>query len=380
MPLNSPNDGIFDGLPNNIRWVLDLQERLEATINPLGKLQKQLDVLAKLPGIVPPPAWLDTMQLDHLARFPKQLDEVFQKLALQTQHFDKLAKLTTLPQLPAGLLDQMASLGVAQTQFFDKWSSLAVAFERPQWLEKLESIQNRFDERLAALAAAPVEDETAEVESSVLLSAEVFALGNDVLAMPDAIGSSQIQAVLAACNRLLAAAISPKAKELVRDLLMLLTFIALAHDQWKAAHPVAAAPTTGEVLLHKDAEKEHLQAILLATQRARAAGQLLVATRTIRLNSRPAAKALAVGKLPAGTELTPTGQVRAWVHVSGFDVEGELVEGWALAVYLAPSELKTIESAGSAGHLAHLTPAVSTQPERAPTQKRPRRARKTSTQ
>lgn len=166
----------------------------------------------------------------------------------------------------------------------------------------------------------------------------------------------------------------------MRDLVLLLTFMVLAHDKWKEAHLVATAPTSGEVLLHQDAEKEHLQAVLVATQRARADGQLRVATRAIWLNSRPAGKAPAAGKLPADTELTPAGQVWAWVYVSGFNTEGKLVEGWVLACHLAPSTPKITESAGSGGQVVHPTPSASAQPEPAPTQKRLRRAKKKAAQ
>ena len=366
MPLNHHSDG----LPSNLRRVFDMQERLEATTNPFGKMQKQLALAAKLPVFAPPAAWLDIARWDNLARFPKQLDEAFQNLTQQTRKFTALSQnLASLqPVLPLALLEQVTNLGLAQNRFFGNWSSLAVAFERPQWLQQVELLQTRFDGLLAELAAEPAEAD--EVAASVTLGTEVFALGNDLLAAPAAVGTSQLQLVLAACNRFLAATVSPAAKQAARDFIVLLTFLALVHDKWKEMHPVPAAPAAGEVLLHEDLKEQHLQVVLRTTQEARDNGQLRVATRTIRLNSRPSAKAPAVGRLLASTELTPGGQVRAWVYVSGFDTEGELLEGWVPTNCLAAAEASSATQATKPVTQAARPPAAS--------QNHPRRARKTA--
>lgn len=361
MPLNFPNNSHFDGFFGNMRWVLDLQQRLEAGMGPLRTMQQGLAAYQKtqrLAGdMLGSLAWLDQLGVTRAAGISQQMNVAIKALTLPAFPAATLPNLTgfqylaTLgPTLPPTLPGIFTDLARVQSSFFQNWSGLAVALKRPAWVEQLETIQARFDELLADMPADAEPAELEEFAASATLRAEVFALGSDVLENPAGADPSRFQAVIGAFSEFLAKPVVKDRREWLAWLFACLMFISWLRDEWQKRQPPAA--TVGEVAIRQELAQNRTQMTQLQMQMARREGQVCTILRPVSLYARPAGKAPRVGRLPAGAEVAITGRVRTWVQLTGFDADGELQQGWAQEARLqppAPTAPKKTAAQGKSG-------------------------------
>ena len=345
MPLNYPNDGRFDGVLGSMRWVLDLQKRLDASMGPLRAMQKGLDAFQKTQqltsGLVGSLAWLDQLGATQSASISQQLNVAMQALTLPAFPAPALPDLTGITQLtvlalmlPPAVSGMLADLARVQSSFFQNWSGLAVALEWPAWVQQLEAMQARFDELLADLPTDAKPADLEELVASTALRAEVFALGNDVLMNPAEANPSRFQAVIAAFSNFLAKPVVKDQRDWLAWLFACLMFIGWVREEWQKMQPAEA--TVGEVAIRQELAQNRTQMALLQLQVARQQGQVRTTPRPVLLYARPAGKAHRVGRLPVDTEVAIISKVRTWVQVIGFDAEGQLLQGWVPEARLQP--------------------------------------------
>ena len=328
----------FDGLLQKFDHLFALNDRIEAMVNPLGKMQAGLDAAMKnlhlADGYIGSRKWQQDLGLTNSLALSQRLNGVFDTLpspvfdAAQASGLVRMASMA--PTLPPHITSLLETLATVEGSFFKNWAGWAASFEQPAWVQRIESMQARFDHLLADLATEEVD----EVAATALLSTEVFVVGSQALADPLA-DTWNLQEILAACTNLLAKVANSKTRKVVQEIVVYITFIVLARDEWRKAFPAPATPTVGEVAIRQEVRQERLQTTMLSFQLARQNGQLRVASQAFVLRGRPAGKAPVIGKLPADTELVLGAQVRAWVYVSCFNDDGEPLQGWAVSAQLS---------------------------------------------
>lgn len=341
MALNHPFDGsLGDFLPNNLRWLVELQERIDASVRPLGNLQKGVEAAMRMQrlteGIPRPPAWLDSVGLTNAAALSQRVREAFKGYDVPTINVPDLSGLvrpnSLLQVMPPALLDLVANLERVQNGFFQNWVGLALAIKQPAWLQQIEALQTRFEQLLADL---PPDAEPATVEefaAGAALRTAVFELGTEVLADPAAVSPEQFRVVRAGFSTFLTKPGVKDARDWAAWLFACLLFIGSLRDEYQKWQP--PAPTVGEVAIQQELVQDRTQNAMLQMQLAQQHGQVCTTRRSLMLYSRPSSKAPKAGQIPAGTELAITGHARKWLHVSGFDAEGQLQQGWILEVRL----------------------------------------------
>lgn len=331
----------FDHLFPKFDHLFALNDRIQAIVNPLGEVQKGLEDAMKsqqlFDGMVGSQQWLDRIGMTNAMALSMRMEEAFKTLTfpalslLNAAGSAHLGLASFVPKLSPEVISLMENMELVQGGFFKKWTGLATVLEQPGWVKQLAAMEARFGHLFADLASVA----TKELEASTVLSAQIFALGDEILADPVS-ATSHIQPVLAACAALLARALNSKTRVLLQDLIIYLTFIITVRDKLHEAFPAPAAPSVGEIAIQQEMRENRTQTALLNFQLARQNGQVQLAPRAVLLRTRPAGKALSAGKLPGATELLVGAQVRTWVQVSGFNEAGELVQGWLPAAQLQP--------------------------------------------
>jgi hypothetical protein len=341
MALNYPFDGSFsDFLPNNLRWLVELQERIDASVRPLGNLQKGVEAAMRMQrlteGLPRTPAWLDSVGLTNAAALSQRVQEAFKAYdvpIINVPDLSGFARQNTLLQaMPPAVTNLVANLERVQNGFFQNWAGLALAIEQPAWLQQIEALQARFEQLLADL---PPDAEPATVEefaAGAALRTAVFELGTEVLADPAAVSPEQIQVVRAGFSAFLTKPGVKDARDWAAWLFACLLFIGSVRDEYHKWQP--PTPTVSEVAIQQQLAQSRTQNAMLQMQLAQQQGQVRTTRRPLMLYSRPSGKAPKAGQVPAGTELAITGHARKWLHVSGFDAEGQLQQGWVLEVRL----------------------------------------------
>jgi hypothetical protein len=164
------------GLPDSLRWVMDLEKRMA----PVIKMQQRFDDimrLNRLAELVALPCWTDgafweaSRKLDAVARsvaFPPSLAAS----AAVVARFEALAL-----RFPPDIGRQVAGLGGQQAAFFQNWAAL-VEVARPAWLPQLEALQLRLETVLVEVTEAE-EPQAAEVVASA--SASVLDAGREIV-------------------------------------------------------------------------------------------------------------------------------------------------------------------------------------------------------
>lgn len=337
MPLNYSFDDLF---PQNLRWLLELQERVDAAVNPWGKMQKGLEAAMRLQrlteGLPKPPAWLDAVGTSNAVALSQRVHAAFQTyniLRVGVPELGGLARINTLgPTLPPSVVDLVANLERTQQSFFQNWASLALAIEQPAWLQQIETLHARFEQLLADL---PPEAETGTVEefaAGASLRTAVFELGTAMLVAPSLASHPQFQAVITSFSDFLAAPAAKDARDWLGSLIACLTFIFYLRDEWRKRQ--LATATASETALQQERAQNRTQLAMLQMQLARQNNEVRSTRRALKLYSRPAKQATQAGHVPANTELAITCRVRKWLHVVGFDAAGQLQQGWVLEVRL----------------------------------------------
>lgn len=327
----------FDLLSPKFDQLFALNDRIEAMVNPLGEMQQGLAAAMKTQqlssSMVGTQQWLDSIGATNALAISARMDEAFKALTFPVLAIPNAVNLAPLniaslvPQLPPGITSLLQNMELAQGSFFKNWTGLAAALEQPGWVKQLEAMQVRFDRLFTEVASETTETAAEELEASVVLSANVFTLGNEVLADP-ATAASHIKLVLAACAALLTKTLNSKTRVLLQDLIIYLTFIVMVRDNWQKVFPTPPVPNVGEVAIQQEMRENRTQTAMLTFQLARQNGQVQLTQRATVLRARPAGKAPIVGRLPAATELILGARVRTWVQVSGFNDAGEVVQGW----------------------------------------------------
>ncbi|MDO7887682.1 hypothetical protein [Hymenobacter cheonanensis] len=335
----------FDHLFPKFDHLFALNDRIQAIVNPLGEVQKGLEAAMKsqrlFDGMVGSQQWLDRIGMTNAMALSMRMEEAFKTLTfpalivLNAAGSAHLGLASFVPKLSPEVISLMENMELVQGGFFKKWTGLATVLEQPGWVKQLAAMEARFGHLFADLVSEATEAATEELEASTVLSSQVFALGDEILADPVS-ATLHIQPVLAACAALLARALNSKTRVLLQDLIIYLTFIITVRDKLHEAFPAPAALSVGEVAIQQEMRENRTQTALLNFQLARQNGQVQLTPRAVLLRTRPAGKASSAGKLPGATELLVGAQVRTWVQVSGFNEAGELVQGWLPAAQLQP--------------------------------------------
>jgi hypothetical protein len=360
----------FDDLFPKFNHLFALNDRIQAMVNPLGEMQRAVEAAMKtqrlFEGMVGSQQWLDNIGMTNVMALSARMDEAFKILALPALNVPNAVGIAQLniaslvPQLSPEVISLMKNMELVQGDFFKNWTGLASVLEQPGWVKQLETMQARFGHLFADLASETTEAAAEELEASTVLSAQVFALGDEVLADPVA-ATSHIQPLIAACAAMLTRALNSKTRVLLQDLIIYLTFIVLMRDKLHEAFPAPATLTVGEVTIQQEMRENRTQTAMLNFQLARQNGQIQLTQRAVLLRTRPAGKAPKAGKLPMATELIVGVRVRAWIQVSGFNEAGELVQGWLLATQLQPEPAVLVQKARKKSAATQSNVAAATQ-------------------
>lgn len=193
----------FGGLPDSLRWVVDLQERMA----PIMKMQKQADDMMRmnrLAQLVASPRWANNALVGETARKlaavarPVALSSSIAASAALVARFDALAL-----KMPPDIGRQLAGLNGLQAAFFKDWSGL-VEVARPTWLPQVAALQARFEHTLADFAElAEAEQEPAVLENVASASASVLSVGAEAVAA-QRVTTEQVSELTAAFQQLTA--------------------------------------------------------------------------------------------------------------------------------------------------------------------------------
>jgi hypothetical protein len=353
MPLNSPNDGLFDGLPNNMRWVLDLQKRLETTINPLGKFYKQFEHMNRFEHLnrfdelarrVAGPAWLNNSAftaMQHMATLYKPSPD-FANITKGLSAFNQVAASASLP---AALKYQSVALDLVQKDFFRNWNTVARVANQPRLPARIEQLQAHFGNLFARLAETSDETHTEEATTTASISADLLAIGNEILTQqrvtPEA--TSKLTAIAERYEQHAATSVAGTAQEnqIAIDTLratqqglsiqIIAVVVSALMSLLAALLPIYLAqqpdPADRAVTQRQFADWQ-AQLTTFATHAAAPIRAERVALRSVLVRTYPRQTAEEVGQLLKGVKATVWATQGKWAQISYLDVDSLPTQGW----------------------------------------------------
>lgn len=353
----------FNDLSPKFNHLFALNDRIQAMVNPFGKMQEgvvaALKMQQNLEGIIGTKRWLDSIGMTNALAVSQQMNEGLvarQHLATLYQPFRNMysvaeglsafSRLITAATLPPALQQQSTTLNLVQKDFFQNWNAAAKIADQLWMPAKIEQLQARFGSLFAQLAEASAEAHTEdEVISTASISADLLALGNEILANQrvTAEAASKLAAIAEGFEQ---RATAPDAEattenQIARDTLrvsqqgiriqiiglivtaLMSILMALLTDYLAQRHDPTAQAVTQRQFADMQAQ--------LATFATHAAAPILaerVALRSVQVRAYPRQTAEIVGQLRKKVLASVWATQGKWAQISYLDIDGLPTQGW----------------------------------------------------